>query len=385
MYKIKNLSVVFVVLVVGIGIGWFIARDRRSLTRHQLQAEAQAWYCPMHPWIKGNKPGVCPICGMALVPWHSHNQESTTQAVVGIPGYVPVEISQEKQQLAEIRTALVSKKIVTKTIRAAGIVAYDPDLYKAETQYVEDYIAIKRLDRRINQGSYTIIDAQRRLKEEELDLIHMGATPETIDQLHKNLFPDHRLLVAHGQGAVIFAQIFGSDLGFVDAGQKASVEIPDYHETYDGTVTSIDPIIDPDSRTARVRIYINANGELHSNEFVRVSMPVELDKAIVIPRDAVMDTGLRKLVFVETEKGKFEPRVIHTGWETDDGYEVKSGLNEGERIAVSGNFLLDSESRVQADLEEGGQQWFLISRKRKAGLSSLLAFQPRINSWCSYV
>jgi Cu(I)/Ag(I) efflux system membrane fusion protein len=349
MNKTNNVILPIILLVFIGAIGWYIA-DRKSLTRHQIQGENQGWFCPMHPWIKSDKPGVCPICGMALVPWHSHAKETST----GIPGYVPVELSQEKQQLAAIRTATVSKKTVTKTIRAAGIVAYDPDLYKAETQYVEDYIALKRLDRRVNQGSYTIIDAQRKLNEEELDLIHMGATQEVIDQLHKNLFPDHSLVVTHGQGAVIFAQIFGSDLGFIDVGQKASVEIPDYNETYDGTVKSIDPIIDPDSRTARVRIYINANGELHSNEFVRVSMPVELEEAIVIPRDAVMDTGVRKLVFVETEEGKFEPRVIHTGWTTDDGFEVKSGLKEGERIVVSGNFLLDSEARVQADLEEGG-------------------------------
>jgi len=349
MYKTKNVILLVVLAVFVVGICWFIARDRRSLKRHQIEAEAQAWYCPMHPWIKSDKPGVCPICGMALVPWHQHQKAASTD----IPGYVPVDISQEKQQLAAIRTAIVAKKTITKTIRAAGIVAYDEDLYKAEMQYVEDYIALKRLDRRINQGSYTIIDAERKLKEERLDLIHMGATEEAISQIEKNNFPDHTLLVPHGQGAVIFAQIFGQDLGFVDVGQKAKVEIPDLQETYDGIVKSIDPIIDPDSRTARVRIYINANGELHSNEFVRVSMPVELDEAIVIPRDAIMDTGLRKIVFVEKDEGTFEPRLIQTGWETDDGFEVKSGLKEGERIVVSGNFLLDSEARVEAVLQEG--------------------------------
>jgi Cu(I)/Ag(I) efflux system membrane fusion protein len=349
MHKTNNVILLIVLLVFIGAIGWFIT-DRKSFTKQQIQGENQAWYCPMHPWIKSDKPGVCPICGMALVPWHVHHQETAT----GIPGYVPVEISEAKQQLAAIRTALVAQKTVTKTIHAAGIVAYDPDLYKAETQYVEDYIALQRLNRRVNQGSYTVIDAERKLKEEELDLFHMGATQQTIDQLQKYRFPDHSLLSTHGHGAVIFAQIFGSDLGFVDVGQKASVEIPDYQETYDGIVKSIDPIIDTDSRTARVRIYINANGELHSNEFVRVSMPVELDEAIVIPREAVMDTGLRKLVFVEKEEGKFDPRVIHTGWETDDGFEVRSGLKEGERIVVSGNFLLDSEARIQADLAEGG-------------------------------
>jgi Cu(I)/Ag(I) efflux system membrane fusion protein len=351
MRKSNNFILLMILAVLVGGVGWFFMIRERKPLANQIQGEKQTWYCPMHPWIKSDKPGVCPICGMAFVPGHTHLQQ---QSAATIPGYVPVDISQEKQQLAAIRTDVVGKKTVTKTIRAAGTVAYDEDLYKAETQYVEDYIALKRLDRRVNQGSYTIIDAERKLKEEELDLIHMGATEQAIDQIQKNQFPDHSLLVTHGQGAVIFAQVFGSDLGFIDVGQKAKVEIPDLQETYDGVVKSIDPVIDPDSRTARVRIYIPANVELHSNAFVRVSMPVELDEAIVIPRDAVMDTGLRKVVFVEKNEGTFEPRIIHTGWETDDGFEVKSGLKEGELIVVSGNFLLDSEARVQAVLQEGG-------------------------------
>jgi hypothetical protein len=65
-----------------------------------------------------------------------------------------------------------------------------------------------------------------------------------------------------------------------------------------------------------------------------------------------MDTGLRKIVFVCKEDNAFEPREIQTGWETDDGFEVRSGLQAGERIVVNGNFLLDSESRVQAGQDQ---------------------------------
>src|SRR5258708_4991936 len=105
MHKTNNVILLIVLLVFIGAIGWFIT-DQKSLNKHQTQGKNQTWYCPMHPWIKGDKPGVCPICGMALVPWHAHNQETTT----GIPGYVSVEIPQEKQQLAAIRTALVGKK-----------------------------------------------------------------------------------------------------------------------------------------------------------------------------------------------------------------------------------------------------------------------------------
>ncbi len=349
MDKRKYIILLVVLAIFVVGIGWFNSRERRSFTRH-VQGQKQVWYCPMHPWIKSDKPGVCPICGMALVPGHQHNQESATPST-GIPGYVAVDISQQKQQLAGVDTVLVGKKTVTKTIRAAGMVAYDPDLYEAEVKYVEDYIAYVRLDRRLNQGSYTIQDAQRKLKEQELDLYHMGATEETIAQLQQNKFPDHSLLVAHGDEVQVFVQIFEDDLGFVDVGQKAIVEVPAYHETLEGTVRNIDPIIDPVSRTARAHIWLEGNS-LKSNMFVNVSMPVELNESIVVPREAVMDTGLRKIVFVK-DGDTFQPREIQTGWETDDGFEVKSGLKEGERIAVSGSFLLDSESRIQASLQEG--------------------------------
>jgi len=347
--KIKDIVLIIILAAASLGIVmYFRPQHRTHAVAVKYEGHLETWYCPMHPWIKSDKPGVCPICGMALVPGHQHNETHT----VKIPGYISVEISKQKQQLAGIRTAFVTKNIVIKTIRAAGRVAYDEDLYKAEVRYVEDYIAYLRLDRRINQGSYTIQDAKRKLKEEELDLYHMGATEQTITQLQTNKFPDHSLLVSHGDGAQIFAEVFGEDLGFVDVGQKAIIEVPDYHETFNGIVTSIDPIIDPMSQTARVRIYVDAENDLHSNMFVNVSMPVELNEAIVVPRDAVMDTGLRKIVFIEKDGGQFEPREIQTGWETDDGFEVKAGLKEGETIAVNGNFLLDSESRVQAGLED---------------------------------
>lgn len=82
---------------------------------------------------------------------------------------------------------------------------------------------------------------------------------------------------------------------------------------------------------------------------------VVVTKKSLVPRDAVMDTGVRKVVFVQKDERTFEPREIQTGRQTDDGYEVTSGLKEGERIAVSGTFLLDSESRLQASLEQATQ------------------------------
>ncbi len=87
---------------------------------------------------------------------------------------------------------------------------------------------------------------------------------------------------------------------------------------------------------------------------VRTTIVTKNKGAIIVPRDAVMDTGARKIVFVQKDEETFEPREIQTGREADNGYEVISGLKEGEHMVVSGNFLLDSQSRMQASLEQGG-------------------------------
>jgi len=345
--KIKNIFLIVILVALAMGIGLFQNNVPKQIVAKY--GHHDIWYCPMHPHYTSDHPGRCPICGMDLVKLI----EIAPQYESAVKDYTTISVTVQKQQLIGLRTAVVAKESVIKTIRAAGRVAYDPELFKAETDYVEDYIAYTRLNRRLNEGSYVIQDAQRKLKEEELDLAHMGATEQTVEQLRKNKFPDHSLLVVHQGGAHIFAEVFGQDLGFIDVGQKAIVEVPDLHETLEGIVQSIDPIIDLISQTARVRISVDTDSDLHSNMFVNVFMPVELNEAIVVPREAVMDTGIRKIVFVQKDEGIFEPREIQTGWETDDGFEVKSGLSAGERIVISGNFLLDSESRVQAGLEQG--------------------------------
>jgi len=115
-------------------------------------------------------------------------------------------------------------------------------------------------------------------------------------------------------------------------------------------------MIDPMTRTSRVRIALPSyRGELSLNMYVNVDIPVEMDNTLAVPRESIMDTGINKIVFVQTQEGIFEPRHITTGFEGDGFVAVKSGLKEGERIAVSGNFLLDSESRMQAAWA-GGQE-----------------------------
>jgi membrane fusion protein, copper/silver efflux system len=103
------------------------------------------------------------------------------------------------------------------------------------------------------------------------------------------------------------------------------------------------------SRTLKVRLQADNPGyRLRPDMFVDVEIPVRYEAALTVPSDAMLDTGLRKTVYVDHRNGYFEPRRVETGWRFGDRIEITRGLMEGERIVVSGNFLLDSESRLKA-------------------------------------
>ena len=412
--KTKNITLIISLIILAAGAGWLILKHRTAASSVH-QSYKDIYYCPMHTQYTSDRPGNCPICGMRLVkkenssekkilywtdpmipgykaggPGKSpmgmdlvpvYEEQAQTSKGESLAGYSSVSIDTQKQQLIGMRTTAVVKRNLIKTIHAYGYVAHDLELYEAQLEYIDAwhlYYAFKArrpiLDEfRADWRSYykkeaspnrwrsdEKLKAQERLLKAEYELIHMGLTQEQIAQLRKIKYgqpwiqPD-LLFFEKDQPFWIYAQILESDLGFVDVGQKVSVTIPVYHETTEGIVRSVTQVVDPSTRTTRVRIELpNYRGELSVNMYVNVDMPVELDESLVIPREAIMDTGLEKIVFVQIKDGVFEPRRIETGFEGDGMSAVKSGLQEGEIIVSSGNFLLDSESRLQGSLM-GGQ------------------------------
>ena len=155
--------------------------------------------------------------------------------------------------------------------------------------------------------------------------------------------------------------------------QEAQVSIPALREKIKGIIRSVGGFIDPTSRSVTALIELGDTSQpLAANMLVDITIPVKLGNALVVPRQAVMDTGLRKIVFVCKTGSTFEPREIQTGWETDDGFEVQSGLRAGERIVVSGNFLLDSESRVR-QVRQGAAMNNTIEKK-ESWIEKLIGF-----------
>ncbi|MCM2286520.1 MAG: efflux RND transporter periplasmic adaptor subunit [Desulfobacula sp.] len=143
-----------------------------------------------------------------------------------------------------------------------------------------------------------------------------------------------------------------------EAGELKTGQTAELFSSYDpglllkGQVTYIYPYLNTESRSLRARIeFSNEDLRLKPGMFVDVRLNLDLGESVVIPDSAVMYSGVRKIVFVNTEGGRFEPREVRVGAGSDGQVQVLSGVSAGEHVAIKANFLLDSESRLQAIIQ----------------------------------
>ena len=150
----------------------------------------------------------------------------------------------------------------------------------------------------------------------------------------------------------VFAHVFQNDLGRLKVGDRARLTVDTYPgRRFTGRVDFIYPEIDPSTRTARVRLrFANPTLKLVPGMFVNVSLEAPMGEQVVIPASGVLQTGTRQIVFVDRGDGYLEPRDVRLGAEVGDEYIVLKGLKPGERIVTSANFLIDSQSQLQAAL-----------------------------------
>jgi membrane fusion protein, copper/silver efflux system len=147
----------------------------------------------------------------------------------------------------------------------------------------------------------------------------------------------------------ILADVYRDQLPFIRHGASARITTPEGNPALPATVSQSEPIFDEATLTQKVRLEAaNPKLILKPGMFVDVEFPVKLPPTLVVPADAIVDTGLRKTVFVDRGNGYFEPRLVETGWRIGEDIEVRKGLVAGERIVISGTFLVDSESRMRA-------------------------------------
>jgi Cu(I)/Ag(I) efflux system membrane fusion protein len=166
--------------------------------------------------------------------------------------------------------------------------------------------------------------------------------------------------IANLSSVWMLADVFEQDLGLVRLGQTPVLRITAYPDkVFGGKIVFIYPTVDPDTRTAKVRIELpNPGGLLKPGMFgdIEFTSSQPGGKTLAVPDSAVLDSGTRQLVLVSRGEGLFEPRSIKLGMRADNYSEVKEGLQAGEDVVVRANFLIDSESNLKAALATFGGQ-----------------------------
>lgn len=330
------------------------ATKRKQQEAKMVQKEKKIlyWTDPMIPGYKSDKPGKSPM-NMDLIPVYENGEMMTDSPMGTAEGHAAIELTPQKQQIIGIKTTSVKRQNLTKTVRVVGTVAHDPELYQAQVEYIQAIQTLKWVQE--EGSSQEILDQFQSLREaSQTRLRHMGISEELIKEMATWKEPQHSLLYAHPEQPVwIYVQIYQYELPLIHVGDEVEVTDPSFSgDMFKGKIKAIDLMVDQMTRTTRVRILIeDHNGKLRPDMYVDVNIHVNLGDTLTVPQEAVFDTGPQKIVFVDRGEGMLEPRDVVLGARTEGFYEIKEGLKEGEKVVTSGNFLIDSESRLQAALE----------------------------------
>jgi len=148
----------------------------------------------------------------------------------------------------------------------------------------------------------------------------------------------------------VYGDVYENELPYVRAGQEARLRVASLPEPFAARVAWVSPVLDPKTRTAKVRFELpnTPDGDLRPEMYGKVELDVPLGERLVVPRTAVLDSGERQTVFVDAGDGRLVPRDVQIGGRFEDWIEVREGLTAGERVVTSANFLVDSESKLQA-------------------------------------
>ncbi len=328
------------------------------------------WTCAMHPSVRSDKPGKCPICGMELIPVEktaekkdvppapekaaAEQKPEAMEKPEGKPAAGSISLSKRQQELAGVATAVVTRENVFKEIRASGKIAYDPELNVAQEEFL---IARETLDKVRNSPDEEVIRRGEDLVEKsKFRLKTLGMSEDQIAELAAGGSPQRNLIFPEGK-VWVYADVYESDLSWIREGMPAEASTSAYPgETFKGSIRAVGPILDPNTRSVKVRMEVaNLDQKLKPEMFADVLIRSDLGEAVpVVSRDAVLDTGTRKIVWVDRGGGNYEAKEIQTGPEgivfrdgrKENVFPVRSGLRAGDMVVTKGNFLIDSQSQL---------------------------------------
>ena len=284
---------------------------------------------PMDPKVTSPVPMKDPM-GMDYVAVYEEESESATPS---IPGYGLVRMDENRQQLIGVKLSTVERRRLIHTIRASARVAHDLELYSA-----------------IKEAQAVPAGDDRTATAVRLRLAQMGLSENLIKEVIQPGYDAAFLLVAEPNKNVwIYVDVYDDEAGLVKEGARVELTAAaNPNKKWAGPVRAIDRVMNRDTRTLRARVEVmNTGGELRSEMFLNAEIQANLGIRIAIPSTAVMDTGTRKLIYVQSKAGEFSPREIQTGSDSEGWVEVLSGAKEGEKVVTSANFLVDSESKIK--------------------------------------
>jgi membrane fusion protein, copper/silver efflux system len=353
----KIVILLFLILVTSfVSFFWLKMRKENSFsTKYQYQnspAESRAdliefWTCSMHPQVRNELPGKCPICGMELVPVYKEERDK-----------IIVEESVRKR--LGIMSQPVEHRRLIKVIRIPGKVSHDYELYTLEQEYLSILSGFNRLK---DSASSVIIERQKALLEAaRLRLALLGLNNKEISLLENEGRPDESLIYPSKGKAWIIADIYEQDLDIIRPGLTAKAKIKGYpNEEFRGKLYLVELVLSEQTRSAKTRIEIeDPENKLKHEVYADVTVEIDLGMRLSIPQTSLIDTGTRKVVYLDLGDGRYEIRQVKTGVETKEYVEVLEGLAENSMVVTKGNFLLDSQTVLR-----GGQSLLYGSGEQK--------------------
>ncbi len=395
------------VLVMGLLLGLLIAPrpsgsgDKPDAHHDHAIDENGEWTCSMHPQIRQDEPGDCPICGMDLIP-----AESSTGADHGPLVY---EMTAEAVALANVHTSVVNLASAEKEVELTGKIRFNEQKLSSATSTFPgrvEQLHVNFTGQQVNRGDVLATIYSPELLTAQQELLQAVRMKETFPALYRSAREKLRLwrltdsqideiensgqvraqfdVLASitgvvtgrnvtegdyvGTGTVMFEiadlstvwvmlDAYESDLAWINPGSRISFTVPALPgQQFNAEVTFIDPVIDPGRRTAAVRAEAtNPGGRLKPDMFVNGIIKSNIrpgNNSLVIPRSALLWSGKRSLVYVKlpgTEYPAFEMREIVTGPRLGDMYLVENGLDAGEEIVTNGVFAVDASAQLSGN------------------------------------
>jgi Cu(I)/Ag(I) efflux system membrane fusion protein len=406
-----------IVAVLAFGLGaWLSGRPNageEQVKQHSGETRTTIWTCSMHPQIRQGEPGQCPICGMDLTPLErdEENEEEANRVVLSERAKTLARVrTTEVQRLGSGRverrllgrvdydetslrtvTAWIGGRIERLHVSTTGervkrgqVIAtlYSPEVYNAHQDLIQARQQLGRLLEGATPSARRAAEAALGAARDRLRLL--GVPGGEVRAMEKAGKPSERVrirtpfrgtvierlatqgsYVETGTGlyrvadlSTLWVQLdaYESDLPVLEAGQEVLVRVEALPgDVFKSRVTFVDPILDPQTRTARVRIEVNnEDRRLRPGMFVEASVRGDgtertEDAPLVIPATAPLFTGRRSVVYVElpnTEAPTYEARVVSLGTRMGEIYPVLSGVSEGERVVVHGAFAIDADLQI---------------------------------------